>query len=62
MLGEGTAPARDTRCVLYSDGLYHDPAKAPEFARFIASYNLRRLEEVISALRWENFRLKERLQ
>jgi len=59
----GTARALTTAPspVLYSDGLYHDPAKEPELHRFIASYNLRRLEEVISSLRWENFRLKEAL-
>jgi hypothetical protein len=60
VLGTGTTRATDNT-VLYSDGQYHDPAKEPPFHNFIAEYNLRRLEEVISTLRWENFRLKERL-
>lgn len=61
MLGAGaTAKAVDTT-VLYSDGQYHDPAKEPAFHLFLSQYNLRRLEEVISALRWENFQLKEKL-
>lgn len=56
----GVTQARDNT-VMYSDGLYHDPGKEPAFHSFLASYNLRRLGEVISSLRWENFRLKERL-
>ena len=61
--GVGTKRALDqsSRATLYSDGLYHDPACDSDFAHFLASYNLRRLEGVISTLRWENFQLKERL-
>ena len=61
MLGTARALSTAPALTLYSDGLYHDPAKEPELHQFIASYNLRRLEEVISTLRWENFRLKEAL-